>query len=391
MNMLNLLVNLRLQDVLDILFLTVLTYQLYVWFKGTKALKALVGLILLGIVYTAAQSWGLFLTTWVFHIFWQVLVILLIVLFQAEIRQVLERVNFLSALGLRRMASPTAWVTDFAQAVFSLARERTGALVVIERQDLVDQFITGGQVLEADPTPEVLSMIFSKTSPMHDGAVVIRNGKITLVSGFLPLSPDEGLPHEYGTRHRAALGLSSRSDAWVVVVSEERGEVSLCRQGELVKIEHEQNLLYLLHHDLTPATEMENTWAQRMLALVRINWRMKLGTLALVSLCWLLLAGQQNYVHSFAVPIKIVNLPKGLKVIEPVEPRAQITVSGFRKDATTLSAKNVVLEVNLSRAETGQTTVALTPSKLLMPQSQVDIRSIAPSEMTFTLQEVAAE
>ncbi len=106
MNMLNLLANLRLQDILDILVLTVLTYQLYLWFKGTKALKALVGLILLGIVYTAAQSWGLFLTTWVFHIFWQVLVILLIVLFQAEIRQVLERVNFLSALGLRRIASP---------------------------------------------------------------------------------------------------------------------------------------------------------------------------------------------------------------------------------------------------------------------------------------------
>lgn len=387
MNMFNLLVNLRLQDVLDVLVLSVLTYQLYLWFRGTKALKAMVGLILLGLVYTAAKSWGLFLTTWVFHVFWQVLVILLIVLFQAEIRQVLERVNFLSALGLRRLSSPTAWIADFGQAVFSLARKRVGALVVIERQDLVDQFITAGKPLEADPTPEVLSMVFSKESPMHDGAVVIRNGKVSLASGFLPLSPDEGLPQEYGTRHRAALGLASRSDAWVVVVSEERGEVSLCREGRLVKVDREEVLLSLLHREMVPSGTEEGSWSQRWLSLVRNNWRMKLGTLALVSLCWFLLAGEQDFVHTFSAPIKTVNVPDGLSVVEPVEPQAQVTVSGFRKDATTLSGKNVVLEVSLRRAGQGPTTVRLTPGALVMPGSQVDIRNISPPEMTFILKE----
>ncbi len=264
-------------------------------------------------------------------------------------------------------------------------------MVAIENQDLVDQFITGGQAIEANPTSDVLSMIFSKTSPMHDGAVVIRNGRVALASGFLPLSPDESLPNRYGTRHRAALGLSSRSDAWVVVVSEERGEVSLCFEGQLARMESEQDLIDLLHKGMTPATEGGSTWGQRILALVHTNWRMKLGTLALVSLCWLLLAGQQNYVHTFTAPVEVVDLPKGLKVVEPVEPTAQVTVSGFRKDATTLSGKNVVLEVSLSGEEIGQTTVPLTPSNLLMPHSRVDIRSISPTEMTFMLKKMAVE
>jgi len=285
MDMLSLLTNLRLQDVVDVLFLTVLTYQLYLWFRGTKALKALVGLVLLGIVYTAAQSWGLFLTTWVFHVFWQVLVILLIVLFQAEIRQVLERVNFLSALGLRRMSLPGAWISDLVPAAFDLARNKTGALVVIERQDLVEQFVTGGQALEADPTPEVLTMVFDKHSPVHDGAVIIRNGRVCRVSSFLPLSPEEDLPREYGTRHRAALGLSAKSDALVIVVSEERGQVSLCREGSLVSIESEALLRDALHREVAAPDMGESRWGERVLRVLRNNWRMKLGTLALVSLC----------------------------------------------------------------------------------------------------------
>ena len=101
MHFFSIIANLRFQDVVDILFLTVVAYHLYLWFRGTKAFKALVGLLILGIVYTLARSWGLFLTTWVFQIFWQVLVILLIILFQSEIRQVLERVNPLQVIGLR--------------------------------------------------------------------------------------------------------------------------------------------------------------------------------------------------------------------------------------------------------------------------------------------------
>jgi len=222
MNLLAIITNLRLQDILDILFLTVVAYHLYLWFRGTKALKALVGLSVLGIIFTVARTWGLFLTTWFFQIFWQVLVILLIILFQSEIRQALERVNPLQMIGLRKASIPEKWIPGFTQAIFSLAQRKIGALVIIERSERVEEFVAEGQALDGEPTPELLMSIFQKESPLHDGATLIRDGRITQVACYLPLSPDEGLPKHWGTRHRAALGLSERCDAWVVVVSEER-------------------------------------------------------------------------------------------------------------------------------------------------------------------------
>ena len=110
--------NLRFADILDILFLTILSYHLYLWFRGTKAYRALIGLLVLGVAFTLARTWGLFLTTWVFQIFWQVLIILLIILFQSEIRQVLERVNPLQAISLRKISLPEKWVPGFSQGVF---------------------------------------------------------------------------------------------------------------------------------------------------------------------------------------------------------------------------------------------------------------------------------
>ena len=170
MNSLAMIANIRFQDVLDILFLTVVAYYLYVWFRETKAFKALAGLLALALIYTAARAWGLFLTTWMFEIFWQVLIILLIILFQAEIRQVLEKVDPLRRIGFHRHAKPSEWIENFTQAVFSLSRKKIGGLAIIERFDKVDEFVTTGTPLEGEPTSELLLTIFQKKSPLHDGA-----------------------------------------------------------------------------------------------------------------------------------------------------------------------------------------------------------------------------
>ena len=197
--------NLRVQDVLDILFLTAVSYHLYIWFWGTKAFKALVGLLALGIIFTMARFWGLFLTTWVFQILWQVLVVLLIILFQSEIRQVLERVNPLQIIGLRSFSRNADWAPNFVEATLSLAKRRIGALIIIERTDSVEEWVTGGIPLDGEPSPELLISLFQKESPLHDGAVMIQKGRVTKVACYLPLSSTEGLPKEWGTRHRAAL------------------------------------------------------------------------------------------------------------------------------------------------------------------------------------------
>jgi uncharacterized protein (TIGR00159 family) len=229
--------HIRFQDILDVIFLSFFSYHLYVWFRDTKAFRALVGLLALGVIYTAAQAWGLFLTTWMFQILWQVLIILLIILFQPEIRQMLERMNPLKTLGWHPYLNDEGWERKLAESCFELAGRRIGALVIIERTNRVDEHVTGGVALEAAVQPEIMLSIFQETSPLHDGALILRHGRIVEVGCFLPLSSAEGLPQEWGTRHRAALGITERCDAWALVVSEERGEISLARSGQLSRIE----------------------------------------------------------------------------------------------------------------------------------------------------------
>ncbi|UCF91093.1 MAG: hypothetical protein JSW39_22875, partial [Desulfobacterales bacterium] len=117
----------RFQDILDVIILSIFSYHLYVWFQNTKAFRALVGLLALGVIYTAARAWGLFLTTWIFQILWQVLIIMLIILFQPEIRQVLERFNPLKKLGWHRYPIGEAWEGKLAQSCFEMAKRRIGA------------------------------------------------------------------------------------------------------------------------------------------------------------------------------------------------------------------------------------------------------------------------
>jgi uncharacterized protein (TIGR00159 family) len=383
MQFISIIANLRFQDILDILFLTIVSYHLYLWFRGTKAYKALIGLLVFGIMFTVARTWGLFLTTWVFQIFWQVLVILLIILFQSEIRQVLERVNPLQAIGLRKAATPEKWIPGFTQGVFELAKRKIGALLIIERQDGVREFITEGQSLEGEPGPELLMSIFQKESPLHDGATLIQGGRITQVACYLPLSPEEGLPKTWGTRHRAALGLSERCDAWCIVVSEERGEVSVARQNEMIQIDQPQQLTQCIMEAVIPYSPKKITWKERVRLFFLTQWKVKLGTLFLISVLWLMLAGQQDFESTFSVPLVVENLPPKMQVLEPMNPRVKIRVRGLRKDASILNEKNVLARIDLSSAHLGRTTFPLTRGHIRLPNDRIYVVNIEPPHIEF--------
>ncbi|MBP1741336.1 MAG: hypothetical protein H6Q48_3629 [Deltaproteobacteria bacterium] len=387
MSTIALIANLRIQDVLDILFLTVLAYHLYLWFRGTKAFKALVALFALGVVFTLAQTWGLFLTTWVFQILWQVLVILLIILFQSEIRQALEKFDPLRTLGLRKSAQPGQWTQGLSDAVFTLAERKIGALILIERTERVEECVTSGQNLEGKPTPELLTSIFQKESPLHDGAVLIKEGRIQLVACYLPLSSEEGLPKEWGTRHRAAMGLSERSDALMVVVSEERGEVTLMVERKVFHPATAGVMNQILLDALRPASRERVPWKEKVRPLLVSQWKAKVGTLLLVLVFWLLLAGQQDFEVAFAVPLELRNVPATMEITEPLNPKVRIKVRGLRKDASVLSEKNIHAELDLSPAATGKKSYAITRDLFMLPNERVVIVSIEPSQIIFKFHE----
>ena len=388
MHIFSIITNLRFQDVLDILFLSVLVYHLYLWFWGTKAFKALVGLLVLGVIFTLARFWGLFLTTWVFQILWQVLVILIIILFQSEIRQVLERVNPLQMISLRRFSKSADWIPNLVSTTFSLAKLKTGALIIFERADLVEELITGGVPLDSEPSPELLMSIFHKESPLHDGALLIRRDRIAKAACYLPLSSAEGLPNDWGTRHRAALGLSERCDALVVVISEERGEISVAQGRQMIHVTNIEQLSKLVKEALASTGPTVKSWPEMILSLTVHRWPIKIAALGLVCLFWLLLAGQQNFEVTIRVPLELTNVPEKIEVLEPVNPEIAITVQGLRKDASTLSRRNVHAEIDLSMARLGNRVFRITRDRIILPNDRINVVSIVPPLMEFRLREI---
>ena len=282
------------RDLVDILFLTLVAYQLYQWFRETRALRVLIGLVVLGGIYSVAKLWGLFLTTWVFQILWQVLLILLLILFQSEIRQVLEKVSPLRYLRSRRRAYGGTFAANLAQVVFELAAEKTGALLVLTRDDNPSQLIHAGQKIMAIPDPMLIKSIFNHHAPAHDGAVIISQDRLTHMGCILPLSESQDLPEHYGTRHRAALGLSEVTDAVCLVVSEERSEVASIVGGNIALWDQPEALQEQFKEWLG-GPEIQVPTLQRFLEDFFIkNWKTKLGALALVSICWLVLASQPD-------------------------------------------------------------------------------------------------
>ena len=232
----------------------------------------------------------------------------------------------------------------------------------------------------------MLLSIFQKEAPLHDGAVLIKEGRINQVACYLPLSSDEGLPKAWGTRHRAALGLSQRCDGWVVVVSEERGEVSLARNGEMHHVENEEALKDLVLQAVQPFHPQTASWKKRIRFFFLHRWRLKLGVLASVSLVWLILAGQQNFEKTFQVPVEPKNLPKDMSIVEPANPKIQLTVRGLRKDASTMNERNVMAELDLSLAALGRTVFFVTRGHLILPNDRIQVLKIEPSRLAFVFQ-----
>jgi uncharacterized protein (TIGR00159 family) len=379
--------NFRFYDIVDIVLLTALAYHLFLWFRGTKAVKALIGLLGLGVVYVAAKTWGLFLTTWAFQILFQVVVILLIVIFQSEIRQVLEKVNPLQVFGLHKGSHPEKWIGPFSEGIFALAEKKIGALVIIERDEKILEFLAEGQMLESEPSPEILMSIFQKESPIHDGAIVIQKGRIRQVACYLPLSSSQGLPKQWGTRHRAALGLSEKSDAWVVVVSEERGHVSVARKNKMPRVKNSGDLSRMLLEAVAPVVTQKKSWLKRMISLFANQWQIKGGTLLLVVALWISLAGQQDFETTVTVPLTITNMPPQFEIIEPVKPQVEITIRGLRKDAGAMEENNVMVEIDTSLARLGRRTFSITRDNIRLLSDRINVVNINPTKIKFDLKE----
>jgi len=380
----------RWRDGIDIACMAFVVYQAYIRFRGTQAARIGVGLAVLGLFYFLASQAGLFLTTWVLGGIWAAAFILVVVVFQAEIRQILEQVNpVLSTPRIFRRTPAETRIADFlvtiADTCFSLAKKRHGAILVFERNDPVDPLLRSqGVLIDAEVSDLLLDNLFTPSSPLHDGAVYIRAGRVCRAGCILPLSESRSLPYTYGTRHRAALGITERSDALAVVVSEERGAVSVVDRGGMVTLPGSSELLTWLNLRLSGAKKRRAQWRWR--DMLEANIRPKLGALAAVCILWLILVGPQNTEVGFAVPVVYYNIPGHLDMTGRNTQEVYLRVRGSRELLALLDPRGLRAQVDLSSAQAGRSRFPLTEHDVNIPLG-LQVAGMDPSSVSVRLKE----
>lgn len=225
------------KDIIDILIVAILFYYIIRFMSDRRAGKLAVGVVFLLIVQGLATLFGLVALKFIMERVFQMGVLAIIVLFQPELRTMLENMGGDSLRGLKNIRrdfmADKKIVDSICQAISNLSLKKTGALVVIERSTRLGDVIRSGTVINADLEPYLLENIFYDKAPLHDGAVIIRDGRIHAAGCLLPLSTNTDIIKDLGTRHRAAIGMTENSDAVVLVVSEETGNISIALGGRL--------------------------------------------------------------------------------------------------------------------------------------------------------------
>ena len=244
----------KIVDLLDIIIIAFLIYQLLGIINRTRAGQLAKGALLVMVVYLVANTLNMRTVTWLLNSLLQVGLLTLVVLFQPEIRRALEQLGTNHLFELFSLSSTKDKVAENAddtidaivRASFSMGRAKTGALIVIEQKFVLNEYIATGILLDAIVSAPLLVQIFEHNLPLHDGAVVIRGNRITAATCYLPLSENKTISKELGTRHRAGLGISEVTDALTVIVSEETGQVSLTKDGQLYRNVNSDKLRELL-------------------------------------------------------------------------------------------------------------------------------------------------
>jgi diadenylate cyclase len=373
-------------NLVDIGIIACLIYFLLAWFAWTRAVQILVTLMGMGLLYFAAVRTGMVLTSWLFQYLWAAIIIVLVIVFQPEIREMLDRASPIRFLrSSPRKDLERNYIREIVKAVAELARLRIGALIVFQRVDGLDNIIIKGRDLESLVSAEAIVMIFQKNSPLHDGAILIRRERIKAASCILPLSSDESLSSRYGTRHRAALGLTERSDALCVVVSEERGEVSIVENKEITNYRHKEEFRETLQRGIElwkPQSE-KTQWSFR--DFVKKNWRLRLLSLVTALLLWFIIVGPQRSELGMSVPIQYTNLPPKMEITGKWMDRLDVRVRGSEAGLANLKPGSVRAVVNLSNVVTGLNFFRISDKNVLVPPG-IAIAKIRPSDLQLNIE-----
>jgi diadenylate cyclase len=370
------------RGLVDSLVLALVIYLVLRWGREARAFRVSLAIVGLRVAAVVARQLGLAITVWVLDAATLVALVLVLIVFQAELRRALVRLDVVAWLLPQRPSSAMLSLQAVATAAFSLARARRGALIVIAGDETLDELVEGGVPLGGAISTEILEAIFRKVSPVHDGATIIQGDHIARVSALLPLTQRRDVPRHYGTRHRAAMGLAERSDALVIVVSEERGTVSLAAGGDMAVLETPDALVEAIRRRREPRPISR---ARRLRDLAFGDLALKAAALGVAALVWgssVLLTG--GSVRSVTVPIELSNVPAELEVsyVSPQALQAQLRARAWILESANLTG--LVARFDLAGAAEGPLTLNVRDAAVNLPPGVV-LEGVVPQTLSLRL------
>lgn len=372
--------SIRWQDIIDIVLMSYIIFRLYILFKGTNVIRVLVGIALLWFIQRIASWLGLIVTSWAIQGVTTVAAIVVIVIFRNEIRSVLHIKNlrsFLWGFRLRAVETPSDAIVD---AVFQLAANRHGALIVLSGKEDIYEKVHSGINWEGKVSQEMITSIFWPDNPVHDGAAVITGDRIVQVGAVLPLSRRTDLPSYYGTRHRAAAGLAETTDSLVIVVSEERGNIVVAKGPRIFPVDRKKDLSEAIKDHLGISIGTGRLLKRQ---------KMELAMAAMVSfifitVIWLSFTRGIDTLISLEIPVEYTNRQPGLDIYDTSANTVRLDLSGSSVRLKSIKSENVSVTVDLSNTRIGTNNCLISEKNVSLPPG-VSLKNIRPPYIEVTL------
>lgn len=380
-NYLTLLQELQWDDILDIVFASILIGIGIHVLRSSRTRAVSIGLLFFAGIFITATQLELKLTTWMLQGIAAVFVLIVVVVYQTEIRRFLEQLPQKILLHKIQKREFHSGVTDIlSEAIALLSAEGRGALIVLPGRISLEGVITGGIKLNGHLSKALILSIFDPNSPGHDGAVIVIDDRIELFGARLPLSDQIEQLHDRGTRHAAALGLSERVDALILVVSEETSKVSVAVGGVLRAISEPAEITRLIDKHLKDIAGNSEDNAP----LAKVSWGYSFDVLSAVLIAitlWLILVpGSVVGNITYDVPIEVQNIPEGFDFIEVVPSSVAVTLTGERRHLFQISSRQLGVRLDGTLTRFGRQTFPINSTHLLLPPA-VEIDNIDPKEV----------
>jgi diadenylate cyclase len=370
----------RWQDAIDIALNSYILFRLYVLFRGTRIFQAILSIAVFWVLQHIATYFGMLVTGWVLRGFMALAAFIIIVVFRDEAFNFLQVKNLRTVLWSLPQPQVRAPIEIITETVFDMAQRRMGGLWVFPGDKSLDGIIRGGIQWDGKISKEMMLSIFWSHNPVHDGAAVVSDDKITQVGMILPLSKREDLPMYYGTRHRAAVGLSEVSDALTLVISEERGKVTTTQNGKIETVLTPERLQEILRDHLGVVTTDPVQERKTRLRLILAA----LLCVLMVGSAWYGFTSGVETLTTLDIPVEYIGRESSLEIQYASASNVHLQVGGSGPLIRSLRPDQVKVKVDLSHAEVGSNTFPISAENISLPRGVI-FKRIEPSEITIHL------